>query len=70
MRFSQKNATVCVHYNGAMYEKLEVSDILAGRKAVSRETAKVAATVKETVQQHLKEPIVRRNCLIMSGHVY
>ena len=39
------------------YGKLEVSDILAGKKAVSRESAKVAATVKETVQQRLKEPI-------------
>jgi len=42
---------------GAKYGQLEVSDILAGRKAVSRETAKVAAMVKETVQQRLKEPI-------------
>jgi len=42
---------------GAKYGKFDVGEILAGRKAVARETQTLAALTKDMIKGRLKEPI-------------
>jgi len=46
----------CV-YLGAKYGKFDVGEILAGRKAVSRETKNLATKTKDVIKSRLKESI-------------
>lgn len=43
-------------YLGAKYGKFEVSNVLSSRKVISRETDKMAATLKKELMQAMKEP--------------